>query len=113
MRPASCLLLAVPIVAAAMAAASGALAQVPGPNALPPPPTERVVMRLDYHGAPGCADPEPFVLALTPRVHGWDPLGPNPTWRLVVTVKRRRGYEGTVELYDPKGSVAWSGSYTP
>jgi hypothetical protein len=55
--------------------AAPALAQPPGSEP-PPPPAERIVMRLDFSGVPGCSDPEPFVLALRPLVHGWDPLAP-------------------------------------
>ena len=54
----------------------------PAPG-LPPPPAERIVMRLDFAGVPGCSDPEPFVLTLTPRVHGWDPsrrMGAGASW---------------------------------
>jgi hypothetical protein len=93
--------------------ASPALGQTPAPG-LPPPPTERIVMRLDFAGVLGCSDPEPFVLALTPRVHGWDPLAPDGRWRLVITVKRRApGYEGSAELHDPKGDVAWTRAFPP
>jgi hypothetical protein len=93
--------------------AAPALGQPPAPG-LPPPLTERIVMRLDFAGVPGCSDPEPFVLALTPRVHGWDPLAPDGRWRLVVTIKKRApGYEGTTELHDPKGDAVWSRPIPP
>jgi hypothetical protein len=66
-------------------------------------------MRLDFSGVPGCSDPEPFVLALTPRVHGWDPLSPEGRWRLALTLARRPGgFEGTAQLYDPEGAVFWA-----
>ncbi len=93
--------------------ASPALGQVPSPG-LPPPPTERIVMRLDFTGVPGCSDPDPFILTLTPRVHGWDPLAPDGRWRLVLTVRKQApGYEGTAELRDPKGDVMWTTPIPP
>jgi hypothetical protein len=93
---------------AVVLASSAALGQ-PAPASQVPPLTERITMHLDYHGVPGCSDPEPFTLALTPRVHGWDPLAPEASWRLVVTVTRRgKGYEGVTELYDPKGGPPWT-----
>ena len=50
-------------------------------------------MRLDFAGVPGCSDPEPFILTLTPRVR-WDPLASDGRWRLVVTIKKQPpGYE--------------------
>jgi hypothetical protein len=93
--------------------ASPALGQTPAPG-LPPPPAERIVMRLDFAGVPGCSDPEPFILALTPLVHGWDPLAPGGRWRLVLTVKKRtERYEGTAELHRPDGGVQWTRSFPP
>ena len=91
-----------------------ALAQ-PAPTAgMPPQPVDRIVMHLNYNGVPGCSDPEPFILALTPRVHGWDPLSENGRWRLVVSIKRRApGYEGSAELHDPKGEVMWTRAFPP
>jgi hypothetical protein len=68
-------------------------------------------MRLDYSGVLGCSDPEPFTLALLPRVHGWDPLAADARWRLAVTVKRKApGYEGSADIYDPSGKVTWTRS---
>jgi hypothetical protein len=85
---------------------------VPAPS-VPPPPAERIVMRLDYNGVAGCSDSEPFTLALTPRVHGWDPLAPDAPFQLVITIKRRApGYQGSADLYDRNGEV-WSRSISP
>jgi hypothetical protein len=104
--------LIVALVLVLIAAPAPALAQ-PAPG-LPPPPTGRIVMRLDFAGVPGCSDPEPFVLALTPRVHDWDPLAPGGRWRLVVTIEREApGYKGTATLYDPKGDEVWKRPVPP
>jgi hypothetical protein len=93
--------------------ASPALGQTAAPS-LPPPPTERIVMRLDFAGVPGCSDPEPFILQLTPLVHGWDPLAPSGRWRLVLTVRKQaQKYEGTAELHRPDGDVQWTRSFPP
>jgi hypothetical protein len=101
------------LVAAVLLLAAPALGQTPAPG-LPSPPTERIVMRLDFVGVPGCSDREPFVLALTPRVHGWDPVAPDGRWRLVVTIEREApGYKGTAKLHEPNGDVWWTKPIPP
>jgi len=102
--------LAAALVPVLLAAPRATLADTP--SDLPQPP-ERIVMRLDFHGVPGCSDPDPFVALLTPHVRGWDPLAPGGRWRLVLTVARRApGYEGSAELHDPNGDIAWTRSFT-
>jgi hypothetical protein len=84
------------------------------PSGLAPAPSERIVMRLDFSGVPGCSDPEPYVVSLLPLVRGWDPLAPGGRWRMVLTVRKRPdGYEGTTELHRPEGGVEWTRSFPP
>src|SRR5689334_20579597 len=81
----------------------------PPPPSVPPPAPPHIVMRLDYTGPPGCADPERFALATGENVRDWYPFAPNAPNRLVVVVKRgAQGFEATAELHDPTDHVAWT-----
>lgn len=100
----------------ASAAAQDWSTDYPGPDSAIAgtlPLAQRVHLRLDYKGAPGCADAQLFRDVLAARARHWDVWAPVDPWPLEIRITRRgQGYEGRGELRDAAGGVRWKLAYS-
>jgi hypothetical protein len=97
---------------AGMLATMAAVAQAPA--TIPQKPIgERIQMRLDYRGVPGCAEGELLRNALRAHIYQWEMWNPSSLWRVRAQVTPHgAGYKGNAKLFDPSGVVRWETEVT-